>query len=518
MLDFDTKEAIREDRDWSQDELEEILERSFISLQYFCETFLPNLFWKPFSKIHMAIFEILDDNSIQKYAIAAPRGVGKTSIVNRAYPLKRILFEESKYIIPISATADKAVEYADNVRHDMVGNPNIVAVPDWSHLKSEDRSDPFGRTEWVTSTGIKVLPRGAGQQIRGGLYGDSRPDLYNGDDIEEDEAVLSEDRRGKLADWWFSAVENSVDLGSDRWRVGMVGTILHEDSLLRNMLKDQSYTTVKLQLCDEQFVSNWPDHLSTEKVRALADDFRARGMIDVFAREFMNEPIAKEGQSFKDEYFKDYRDKYTDEDLTASREVETMILMDPAKTHTTGSADTAIAAVSVNTKSNEIYVRDIVKGQMFPNELIDNTLKMADQFRAIVIAPEVTGLNEYLTYPLQNEVSRRGLFYVMIEVKPREGKTGPRRSGGLVPLYRQGLVWHNRDACRSLEIRLLQWPRPEKWDEIDAVSGLIFVLEEGARYFTSLDSPDDPKAIEAEYAELDNDEPLMQRDLISMGI
>ena len=56
------------------------------------------------------------------------------------------------------------------------------------------------------------------------------------------------------------------------------------------------------------------------------------------------------------------------------------------------------------------------------------------------------------------------------------------------------------------------WPRPARWDVIDALAGMLFVLEEGERYFTPSDLSDD---IEDEYDELDNEPPLQAIDMIS---
>ena len=188
-----------------------------------------------------------------------------------------------------------------------------------------------------------------------------------------------------------------------------------------------------------------------------------------------------------------------------------MVLSDPARTNTTGSANTAIVGLSVNTVTNELFVRDVITEHMFPDQLYDEMFAMAERINALVLAPEVTGLNEYITYPLVNEMHRRGLHYVIVEVKPREGKTGPRRSGGLVPMYRQGLVWHNGPKCGGLELRLMMWPRPDKWDEIDALSGCIFVMEEGERYFTPVENDRD---IENEYNELDYEDAIITEEVI----
>ena len=488
----------------SEDYILETLEKSYKSLKFFCHTFMPDTFNLPFSKLHDQMFEILDDRSIQRFAIAAPRGFGKT-MITLAYTARDILFGDARYVIPLSATGDSAIEQSENLKNELMSNEEIISIPDWAKLRPENREDSFGQKFWTTSSGVKVRPRGAQQQIRGGNWRGERPGRITGDDLEDDEKVLNEDVRIKLKEWFYSSVLNSVDIGSDYYRIGVLGTILHQNSLLNELLLNNKWESVRLEICNSQYVSNWPEKISDVEVKELADEYRDQGIIDVFYREYRNLPISTENRSFKAEHFQDYTDRLSEDQINSNSDFQSIVLMDPARTLKTGSANTAIAGLSVNVSTKEIFVREIDIGQMNPDELYERTFEMADRIKAIAIAPEVTGLNEYITYPLVNAMSMKGLFYELIEVKPREGKTGPRRSGGLIPLYRKGLIWHNRNKCRTLEDRLLQWPRPDKWDEIDAVSGIIFAMDAAEKFFTPIKTPED---IEEEYKKLNNEPEL----------
>ena len=492
----------------NQKQLDELLAECYAHTEMYAKTFFPDVFFRPFSGMHKEICSILDDDSQQLVAIAAPRGSGKTSLLNMAFPSKRILFDDSRYIVPISDTADGAVEQADDLKDQLISNEYIRAV--FGPQAPEASTDSFGQKMWVTRGGVKVLPRGAGQQIRGRKHRSQRPDLFLIDDLENDESVESEDRRNKMYRWLFSAVMNSVDRGSNGWRLIVIGTILHEDSVLNRLLRTVGWTTRRYELCDDQYNSNWPEFMSTKKVKELADSFRVQGLLDVFYREYRNLAIAAENQGFKTTYFVDYTllpeedVRYvTEHILNTSPDIETVVLADPARTMKTGSANSAVVAIAINKRSGRLYIRDIDERQMNPDDLIESMLDMAERTNALVLAPEVTGLNEYITWPLQNAMLKRRKHYIIVEVKPRESKTGPKRSAGLIPLYRQGLILHNGSACGALERYLAQWPRPEKWDVIDATASIIFAMEDGER-FLGLESPedDDPEAIEAEYAEL----------------
>lgn len=498
---------------FSDRELVELLADCDRSMKTFCQVFLPHVFTKPFSPLHDQLFSLLDDDSQQFVAVAAPRGLGKTSIFNMAFPLKRMLFKDSSYIIPVSATSDSAIEQAEELKTELLDNELIAEL--FGNLSPQERRDSFGQRAWVTETGIKVLPRGAGQQIRGRKHRSNRPDLIIVDDLEDDESVESEEQREKLERWFFSALLNSVDRGSKRFRVVVIGTILHEASLLNKLINPEInplWKSVRLELFNDQYESAWPEHMSNEQIRTMVKQYKDMGLLDSLYREFRNIPTAKETQGFRAVDFQDYTE--SEEDLNANPDIETVILMDPARTMKSGSAMTAIAGVSVNTRTNVIYIRRILEDHMSPDQMIDWTLDMAKELNALVIAPEVTGLNEYVMMPLQNEISRRGLYYVLVEVKPREGKTGPRRSGGLIPFYRQHMVFHNPRTCGGLEKYLMQWPRPERWDVIDSVSGILFVMEEGERFFTPKEREETPDAIEAEYAELGQDEEALDYEMV----
>lgn len=467
-----------------------ILEACYTDTKLFCKTFFPEYFYRPFSSMHDIIFDAIDDDSKQMVAIAAPRGFGKSSLINMAYPAKHILYQDKKFIVPISATSEGAIEQSENLKDELLSNELIQQV--------------FGKMEgwrwaekhWITSSDIKIVPRGAGQQVRGRRHKTSRPDLIIVDDLEDDESVMSEDQRKKLWRWFLSSVVNTVDRGRKDWKIVVIGTVLHEDSLLRKLLRDPEWYSIRLDICDDQYNSNWPDYMPTETIKQMVGDAKARGELGVFYREFRNKATAPDDSGFRPEYFHDYTE--SEKELDENPEIESIVVADPSKTHTEGRANTGVMGISFNVKTGKIYIRDVVERQMFPNELYDEMIDMADRIHAHVLAPEVTGLNEYITYPLKNQISLRNKHFEIIEVKPRDKKAS--RAAALIPMYRQGLILHNSNCCGRLESLLMDYPRPEKWDIIDCLSSLVFVLEYGDRYF-ALREPT-KEEIEQEYQDL----------------
>jgi hypothetical protein len=352
------------------------------------------------------------------------------------------------------------------------------------------KTDTFSKEMWVTAGGTAVMPRGAGQQIRGFLYGNSRPDLIIGDDLEDAESVNSEEQRQKTKEWFFADVMNSVDRSSKKWKIVVIGTLLHEDSLLANLISDPNWYAVHFSLCN---------------------DSKIQGLLDTFYREYKGEPIAKETARFKQEHFKDYEE--TDPKFTALKgKLESIVIVDPAKTTHSESADTAVVGIGIDTQAPALYVRDIIAGQMHPDQQIDAAFDMAKRLGARVIGIEVTSLNEFITYPIKTEMIRRGTFYDIVELKARGEKKD--RIAALVPFYRMGFVFHNKTCCAPLEAQLLSYPRSKKWDIMDALAYVVEMLELGERYFVPNDDKfeeQEEEEIEREYESLEKEnEPVLE--------
>ncbi len=488
-------------------EFTDILAEGYISTKVFSKTFLPERFYRPFGSLHDKIFDLIDDDTKQLVAIGAPRGTGKTSLINFSLPAKHILYGKTDFIVPISMSATHAIQQAENLKYELETNELI------SKVFGPQKSNNWSKEQWVTKGGVMILPRGAGQQVRGILHRNSRPGLILVDDLEDPEHLDSPDQRRKKKEWFFSDVVNSIDRGSKDWRIIVIGTILHEDSLLVNLIDDPDWASVNLPLCDNQYNSYYPEFINTDEVKKLVQSYRNKGLLDVFYREYMGEVISREDASFTQNMFRTYEE--SDLMLNENPYVESVIIIDPAKTTKMHSAESAIVGVGVDTKKNRLYVRDIVSKKMHPEELYDELFLMVQRIKAKVVGIEVTSLHEWATYPLYNEMIRRkNVNFEVIELHARgsaaikdtrgsDDKGKVARVRGLVPFYRQGMIFHNAQISSPLERQLLAFPRSRNWDVMDAFSYIVEILERGGRYFEAdYNEKDGREAVEEEYKEL----------------
>jgi len=456
----------------TKEEKMELVRRCWNNTEKFGSIVFPDRFYRPFSPAHKEVFKAIDDDSIRKLLILAHRNFGKTSIIQLATQAKAITTRKKRFLVPVSNTASYAVMQSENLKRELVHNPRI------SSLFGPMKSDSFSKESWVSATGSMVMPRGRGQQVRGITYGNYRPDFLLCDDFEDSESVMNEDLRKKYKEWFYADLLGCVDRGLDNYRCIVIGTMLHEDSLLANLMEDPSWTVIKAPLCDHNFKSNWPEYMTDAQVVELADEYRDQGQIDVFYREYMCEVIATDEAAIQKDMFKYYDEEY--EAMHHWKDLDTVVLIDPAKTVNPKADDSAIVGASFSAGKQHIYVRDIMAGKMFPNEIYDHALAMCSRLGCKTIGVEVTSLNEFVTYPLKNEISRRGSGVEVVELRARDKKE--HRVRALIPFYRKGLVYHNKMVTRDLEAQLLSFPRSKRWDIMDALAYVVPMLDSGERY------------------------------------
>jgi len=488
--------------DIRSEEILNIMAECSVSIKASAEVLFHDRVERDFTDIHDVLFDLMNDDTKQKVCIAAPRGFGKTTIGTIIYPAQKILFQDKKFIMPVSATASSAVEQAENLKAELISNVDIANF--FGPMKAKYN---WSKEAWTTANGVRVLPRGAGQQVRGKLFGKSRPDLIIVDDLETTEGTDSPEQRAKLKTWFYSDLCNCVDRSSKDWKILVIGTVLHEDSLIVELLEDPSWHSVRLELCDDNFTSNWPDFMTSEECKALYLEYKRKGQADVFFREYRNLPISTEDATFKASYFKDYDE--TSLDFKPSRMIN-VVIIDPAKTVQMHSAESAIVGIAVDRDSRRLYIRDVVSDKFRPDELYEAAFKMVADLKARVLAVEVTSLNEFITQPIKNEMMVRGIFPRFVELNARAHKAD--RIAALVPFYRLGYVYHNPNVCAKLESQLMAFPKSKLWDVMDATAYIVEVMEMEGDYFHPSDDNDVME--DEDYSELDDESPIEFRPYV----
>lgn len=482
------------------------------SLEKFSWVFFPERFTKPFSVLHKQIFSAIDEvycNTVfnrvpGKIALAAPRGLGKTSIA-MSLMLRAILFEHFRFIIYISNSYDSAEEQTENAKGEIVSNKLIsAAFGDVRSAAIDDTQDKFSKKSWRAMNTI-VVARGSGQQVRGRLYKNSRPDLIIVDDLEDTETIYNEEVRKKRKNWFFSDVMHCFGLSDRNWLVLYIDTIKHQSSLLVDLLNNPSWKSLCIDICDDNLTSLAPDFISTDELKAEYEEHKKEDTLDVFFMERRNIPAPPEARKFSAKMWKYYKES-PDLDWNGW---EHIVLVDPARRRGLRNANTAIAGISVNVLKRKIRVRELINEQLDPDKQVEESFNMLKRLKGRVMGVEVTGGDEYIEFPFDNYATEHGIFYERISLKSPGGLDNDdskyRRVMSIYPMYKSGAIEHNSDGCCvSLEAQLLSLPRPRKWDAMDVVSRIVAMMEEGGRYFCQGEVAE--KEYELEYQKLMREE------------
>ena len=494
---------------------------------------------RPFCPLHRTILSLLDDDSKRLVAIAAPRGFGKTTLIGLCYTARKALFRHAPYIVYISATAAEAAQKVKTLARELTENPEIKEL--FGNLKGVKWAEEKGEIELIDERGVPfcfIQAKGAGNQIRGLKWGAHRPSLFLVDDLESKEDAQSEEMRKKLKKWFFGDLMGALDNSdASTSRVVLIGTVVHQDSLLSNLIDEkkeidfadadqeemvnliesrEKFHTVRLEACDDNYESIWPEFISTASIRARAEAYRQRGLLDIFFMEFRNMVIAGEEASFQQSMFRYYNEQ--SESFTTelkAREIDTIIIVDPAKTANTTSAFTAIIAVGFNSTRNKIYFRDCINKRLTPDQIFKEACDMASRYKTSIIGIEVTGLNNFVTFPFQQYIATQAAYINLVEIKAIKAKD--LRVAALVPLYRMGSIYHNEDLHirGSLESQLLSFPYSKYWDVMDCFANCIEMFDIGERSFTFQPMVADSSEKD-DYARLREEDRL--EDSISYGI
>lgn len=274
-----------------------------------------------------------------KNVVAAPRGHAKSTSFTFKDSLHAALYQYKHYIIILSDSSDQAEGFLTDIKTELEDNADI----------HEDFGKQQGKA-WkanviLTAKDVKIEAIGSGKKIRGRRHRAWRPDLLVLDDVENDENVNTADQRRKLESWFKKAVSKAGDTYTD---IMYIGTVLHYDSLLSNVLKNPEYesrtyqaviafaereelwdkwTEIYTNLFDENHKQNarkyyeanelemlrgskvlWPEKLDYYKLMVI----RVSDGEAAFNSELQNNPIDPDNAAFNPEWFDYYEEELMD--------------------------------------------------------------------------------------------------------------------------------------------------------------------------------------------------------------
>ena len=417
---------------------------------------------------HYALVDsLVGDNNEQ--IVESFRGSAKSTTVTCDVPLYLAFFGkapfiegEVNYAMVISETATQA---EDLLKEIMFTYDESEALQQAMEITKSNKNELEFK---VGDRYFNIVAKGAGQSMRGIKRRGNRPQIILVDDLEDDEAVMNKESRRKLKNWFFKVLMPARD--PNNYKIFFVGTPLHDDSLLANLMNDSSWCPIKFPIMDENNVPAWNDRFSREWIDREMEKFRKQAMGKAFFQEYMLQVVDDDDSIFKKDSFTYYdigdmkkflpqMNVFTSVDLAISKE---------------DYADyTVVTTIAVNSDNHWFVLnQDVSKSTM--NETVNRLFGQISKYKPQLLILETVAYQMAFKQQVETEMLRRNSF-IRIETTKKMKKEMKIMS--LQPRYAQQSVHHPKGEAswiKDLEEQLTMF-RPEGAltkhdDQIDGLS------------------------------------------------
>jgi predicted phage terminase large subunit-like protein len=427
----------------------------------------------------------------RKVAIAAPRSHAKSTAITHSYTLASVLFRESDYVLIVSDTVSQAVQFLGDIKKELLENEDLRALFGVKEFLKDSEDDLICALEGGDL--FRIQARGSEQKLRGLKWDHKRPNLVIGDDMENDEIVMNRDRRLKFKRWFYGALLPAI---SDKGKIRLVGTILHLDSLLENLMPGsqlssktgglkhlvredlKEYADVKLPWVGAKYRAHtddfkkllWPEKKSKEEFLKLKEDYVRQGLADVYSQEILNIPIDEANTFFgRNDFHPMKKEDY-------NRIMVHYIAADLAVS-TKERSDYSAFAVAGMDEEGRLYLKHMVRERMDTRDLVETILALNKTYKPVLFGVEQGTIEKSIGPFLNEEMMRRGEFPNLVLMKPSMDKIARARS--MQARMRAGACRFDRDAdwYQAFEDELLRFPRDRHDDQVDAWAYLGLMLD-----------------------------------------
>lgn len=437
-----------------------------------------------------------------KVAIAAPRRHAKSTAITLAYVLACVCFRNRQYVLVMSDTITQATQFLNDIKKELADNEKLRDLFGIKSFIKDSEDDVI--VECADGHQFRISAKGSEQKMRGLKWNNKRPDLIVGDDLENDEIVLNPERRKKFKRWFYGAVVPCLAVGG---LIRIVGTILHEDSLLNNLMpsewdkhtvitplkiyntnKRATWKAFKYRAHTDDFSSIlWPQRYDAEWFIHERADFLDRGLSDVYSQEYLNEPIDESVAYFKKNEFigqtnedkKKRLNYYIAGDLAISKEQ---------------TADYSVFVVAGMDENRILHIVDVIRDRMDSMEIVDLILNLQKAYEPELIGIEEMQVSKAIGPFLREEMVRTNVYPNIVPLK-HGGKDKIARARSIQGRMRARAVRFDKsgDWYPAFEDELTKFPRGRHDDQVDAFAYIGLLLN------SIVEAPTDEELDEEEY-------------------
>jgi hypothetical protein len=261
--------------------------------------YCPHYFPRESPEFHVDILQEAKDH--KKLAANAPRGSAKSVLLGFLKPTHGICHKKYRFIIIVQNTYAKSAASLNNIKSEFKENKNIINDYQVKLVKDAEGDTIFRHPDGFTT---RVLCKGADQlgSIRGERFGAYRPDLILIDDLEDDEMVRNPERRQELEKQFNEVIKYA---GDTETQTVVIGTILHDDSLMAKLVSKDQYKDFRKLFFKARFEwkgsvhSIWPEKWTVEDLNKMENEDPVG-----FAKEMQGDPSSGSLETIRREDFR----------------------------------------------------------------------------------------------------------------------------------------------------------------------------------------------------------------------
>lgn len=482
-------------------------------------------------EVYYQFFQLYSPDRKDKYdrllAEIAFRGAAKTTAA-KILLLYLCCFGLEKFVVYCSETNTFAVQDVFEVRKELSSNPYIKTYFGVINSKKVQGQDgEWSRDAFLTATGVYVLARGVGQQVRSALRNSYRPTLAIINDMYSKDSVKTEYTRAEYQKWFFQDLFNGVD--DIDGKVFFNGTILHEDTV-PVVLKENSLWKVmeypimnpdEFQIClnecsqgessfelpsaqslltlEQKYQTNWSERLSLKYILTKYKEAYESHQTDGFYQEYFHivvPPTAKQFINRKYCYMRYFRHggynwlaiKFHENQEEIFHPVKVYFGVDPASSTTSHSKYSVIAILMMNQKREVFYygysrgrfgLRDELREVTGSSDLVefnrdniartgivDEEIRLARRYFPNGSQIETTQAQQHIFTEVSRLMRLNNALHPLYSDKPMQDKI-ERDAETLVPDFQTSSAYINY-GLPELDLEFKSFPRGTTIDIIDA--------------------------------------------------
>lgn len=443
-------------------------------------------------------------------ALAAPRRHAKTTAITHTCTLASVLFRERQYVLVVSDTVTQAVQFIGDIKKELTDNEalrslfKIVAFP-------KDSEDDF-ICQFEDGNQFRITAKGAEQKLRGLKWNNRRPDLIICDDLENDEIVMNKERRDKFKRWFYASL---LPCRSYRGIVRYVGTILHNDSLLENLMpkrgqadyeeselkswsskKKVNWLSVKYKAHNADFSKIlWPTLYDKDYFVHLRQGYIDQGIPDVYSQEYLNYPLDESLSYFKRSDFTDFSEEDRANFKKDWIKTHNVYISSDLAVSTKESADFSVFVIGSMGDDGMLYINNVIRERMDSQEIVETILSLEKRYSPVCVSMEKGQIEKSIGPFLRERMLAEDIFPSILPMAPSSDKKTRARS--IQARMRAGGVKFDKQAAwyHELEDEMILFGRGKHDDQVDALAYLGLILNK------MIASPTKQEYEEQEYAD-----------------